>query len=222
MKYCPLCGTEATIYDRVCINEDCKRPFSNSPQKAAARRTETESRPATSAKCKPLDSSNWGYGILAIFFALVVLSIPILATEEEFLGTRVRRGGILKLIEQAIGWELFLALMVMFALLVGAWGIVHIWKAVNTTPDATALADRMEFHPAVRRTAVTYDEIAKWTVEYSNGNSILWLHFHKPYWSLQGLFRRKTVKLEGSREEIQPLDDFLSTHPVMRYKFVPK
>ena len=100
------------------------------------------------------------------------------------------------------------------------YGVVSLWKAIDATPDVTAFENRLEFHPAVRRTHVQYNEISHWSIEIVSGHPVLWLYFNEPYWSLQGLFKRKTVKLEGGREDLEPLVNFFSRHPIMSGKFV--
>lgn len=224
MKTCPLCGTEATPYDDVCVNVECKRPFQSYHQKAAAKRAALAklAPPPTKIEFKSSRAANAGLGAGLLLLGIGAATFSIWASEATLLGSQVRRGGLLKLVEQAIGWELFAILIAVFGLWCANYGIVSLWKAINTTPDVTALPQGFEFHPAVKRDPASYDEISKWTVEIVSGNPVLWLYFHKPYWSLQGLFRRKTLKLEGGWENIKPLNDFLSNHPIMRYKFKPK
>lgn len=221
MKCCPLCGTEAADTNDFCINADCKRPFLSAHEKAAAKRAAlTKPAPSpTKAEFKSSRFSNGVVGIGLLLLAAVIVAIPLMATEEEFLGSRARRGGFLKLVEQSIGWELFTALLVGFAVWCAIYGIVHLWKALNTTPDVTALPDRLEFHPAVRRSPASYDEISHWSIGSESGNPVLWLHFHEPYWSLQGIYKRRTVKLEGGKREIEPLAYFFADHPVMGGKY---
>jgi hypothetical protein len=157
-----------------------------------------------------------GLVVLAgVFFAL-----PLLMTEESFLNTRARRGGFLKIIEQTIGWELFSLLMITFGVWVLAMGVAVLWKALNDTPDVTALEDRLEFHPAVRRAPASYDEVDYWRIEFESGNPVLRMHFFESHWSVQGIVRRKTVKLEGSTEDLEPLVGYFARHPVMSGKFV--
>jgi hypothetical protein len=109
-------------------------------------------------------------------------------------------------------------------LLFGGWltvyAVVSLWKAFDGTADVTATPNRLDFHPVVRRLPASYDEISHWRIEMVSGHPVLWLHFHNSYWSLQGLFRRKSVKLEGSREDLEPLTNYFSRHPIMSGKFV--
>jgi hypothetical protein len=114
---------------------------------------------------------------------------------------------------------LFLVLLALFGIWAANYAVVSLWKAMDATPDVTAFEDRLEFHPAVRRSAATYDEISHWSVETVNGHPVLWIHFFEPYWSLQGLFKRRTVKLEGDRDQLMPLVDFFAHHPDMSEKF---
>lgn len=160
-----------------------------------------------------------GLGFPLITFATFYLALY--GNEAEFLQTRVRRGGgLIKLIEQSIGWGPFATLMLLFGCWCGVYGLVSLWKAVDSTPDVTAHQDQLEFHPAVRRATATYDEISHWCVEIVSGHPVLWIHFNEPYWSLQGLFRRKTVKLEGGKEQVGPLFEYFANHPIMSGKFV--
>jgi hypothetical protein len=169
-------------------------------------------------------SGRWSNALTGLGLLLIPVGVFYLAmfsTEDEFLGTRVRRGGgLIKMIEQTIGWELFTILMLAFGLWAAIYSIVSIWKAVDGTPDVMALYDRLEFHPAVRRSPAQYDDISHWSVEIVSGHPVLWINFIDSYWSLQGLFKRKTVKLEGDREQLTPLVDYFSRHPIMREKFV--
>ena len=54
-----------------------------------------------------------GVGLLVL--AGCVSYIVLFIDEDQFLHTRTRRGGgLMKLIEQTIGWEFFIVLMVLF------------------------------------------------------------------------------------------------------------
>jgi hypothetical protein len=152
-------------------------------------------------------------------FAVAIFYVALFGSEEQLLRSGVQRGGaFVKLIEQVIGWDLFSALMVAFGAWMLVYSVVSLWKAIDPTPDVSALADRLEFHPAVKRSASTYDDVSHWSVEIVSGHPVLWIHLRQPYWSLQGLFRRKTIKLEGSADELTPLMNYFSLHPVMRGK----
>ncbi|WP_422059783.1 hypothetical protein [Sphingopyxis sp.] len=172
------------------------------------------------AEFRSTRASNALTGLGLLSFTACVVYVGFFMNETEFLGTRARRGGFLKIIEQTIGWELFVALLLAFAAWAAVYGVVSLWKAVDSTPDVTALPDRLEFHPAVRGAPASYSEISHWSVEIVSGHPVLWLHFHEKYWSLQGLWKRKTVKLEGDKEQVTPLFEFLCNHPIMREKFV--
>ncbi|WP_294171738.1 hypothetical protein [uncultured Sphingomonas sp.] len=124
-----------------------------------------------------------------------------------------------ELIEQTIGWELSAGLLVLFGLWAAVYAIASLWKALNPVADVIAYEDRLEFHPAVRRAAASYDEISHWSIKASDGHPVVWLHFFEPYWSLQGLFERKPVKLEGGKEDVEPLVQFFARDPVMREKY---
>jgi hypothetical protein len=142
--------------------------------------------------------------------------------EESFLSSEVRRGGIFKLIEQAVGWNIFAAGFCLFGLWIAVYAVVSIWKAYDPTPDVAATEAGLKFHPAVRRSPARYEEISNWSLEIVSGHPVLWIRFYKPYWSLQGLFRRTAVKLEGGREQLKPLVDFFAHHSLMRTKFTDR
>jgi hypothetical protein len=174
------------------------------------------------ADFKSTRGSNLLLGLGLLIIPVSTFYIALFGNEDEFLGTRVRRGGgVMKLIEQTIGWELFAALLVAFGLWAAVYSVVSLWKAFDSTPDVRAYPDRVEFHPAVRRAPARYDEISHWSVEFVNGHPVLWIHFIEPYWSLQGLFRRRTVKLEGDKQQLEPLADYFARHWDMGEKFVP-
>lgn len=131
-----------------------------------------------------------------------------------------RGGGIMKLIEQTIGWNVFSVLMIAFGVWAGIYAIVSLWKAIDTTPDITAYSDHLSFHPAVKKSKLSYEDVSYWSVEYVSGHPVLWIHLLEPYWSLQGLWKRKTVKLEGDKEQLTPMFEYFSRHEIMREKFV--
>ena len=159
-------------------------------------------------------------GLGLLFLTASVFFVALFSNEAEFLHTRVRRGGgIMKLIEQTIGWELFALLLILCGLWAAVYAVVSLWKAISPVADVTAYDDRIEFHPAVRRAAASYEDISHWSIEHVSGHPVVWLHFLEPYWSLQGLFKRKTVKLEGGKEDVEPLVQFFARHPVMSEKF---
>ncbi|MFL6757513.1 MAG: hypothetical protein ACJ8EG_08050 [Sphingomicrobium sp.] len=173
------------------------------------------------AEFKLSRASNALTGLGLLFLTACILFVTLFVSESEFLGTRIRRGGgLVKLVEQTIGWELFVCLMIAFGLWVAVYAIVLLWKVIDARADVTAHTDRLEFHPAVRRSSASYDEDSHWLVEFVSGHPVLWIHFHEPYWSLQGLFKRKTVKLEGGREDLEPLFEYFAHHPIMMEKYV--
>lgn len=159
-----------------------------------------------------------GVGLLALTGCF--LFIIGFVSESEFLGTRARKSGIFKILEQAIGWEAFSFLMACFALWTFVYSFVHMWKGVDATPDVTAFPNHIEFHPAVRRTPAKYEDVSHWSIEQVSGHPVVSIFFEEPYWSLQGLVRRKTVKLEGSGEQLTPLVGYFVNHPTMSLKFV--
>ena len=174
-----------------------------------------------SAEFKSTWSSNFFTGVGLVVLSGVFFWLPLYMTEDDFLHTRVRRGGgIIKLIEQTLGWELFSILMFVIGFSVAVMGLVSLWKAINTKPDARVLETHLEFHPAVHRHDLDYQDVSHWSIKFSNGHPVLWLHLLEPYWSLQGLYKRKTIKLEGDKDQLGPIVDFLLRHPIMSLKFV--
>lgn len=169
-------------------------------------------------KSSRVSNLSLGIGLLALAGCFVWL--VGFSSEDDLLNSHARKSGIFKLIEQAIGWPAFCFLMACFGLWLLVYSVVHIWKGLDATPDVTALPNRIEFHPAVRRTAASYDDISHWSIEYVSGHPVVWIHLHQAYWSLQGLFKRKTIKLEGGREKLTPLIDYFSRHQVMGQKFL--
>lgn len=161
-------------------------------------------------------------GLFLVVLGFVMVSLPIWMTEADFLGTRVRRGGgIMKLIEQSIGWTGFSLLMGLIGLWCAAMGICALWKGLNRTPDVTAYPDRLEYHPAVRRDDTTYEEVSHWGVHFASGHPVITLHFYDSYWSLQGKWPRTTMVLEGGKEDLEQLFNYFAQHPIMSQKFVP-
>ena len=165
-----------------------------------------------------VSSAFLGLGLLAIVGCVGWL--VVFMGEDRFLATHARRGGIIKLVEQLIGWPAFVVLMLLFGGWIAVYSIVSLWKAFDGTADVTATPDGLQFHPAVRRTPATYDELLYWRIEIVSGHPVLWLHFDRSYWSLQGLFKRKSVKLEGRRKDLEPLVNYFSRHPIMHRKFI--
>lgn len=160
-------------------------------------------------------------GIGVVLLGLLTASVPIWLTEDGFLGARVRRGGgLLKMIEQTIGWPMFSLLMCLFGLWLIAMGAAILWKATDKKPDVTAYPDRIEFHPAVRREATSYDDLRSWSVRNASGHPVVTLRFYDKYWSLKGIFPRTSIVLEGGREDLEDLVNYLDRHPLARDKFM--
>jgi hypothetical protein len=165
-----------------------------------------------------VSSAFLGLGLLALVGCIGWM--VLFMDEDRFLGSHTRRGGIIKLIEASIGWPAFVVLMLLFGGWLTVYAAVSLWKALDGTADVTAMPDALHFHPAVRGSPASYDELSHWRIEMVSGHPVLWLHFHQAYWSLQGLVKRKTVKLEGGQEDLEPLVNYFSRHPVMNGKFV--
>lgn len=160
-------------------------------------------------------------GFFLVLLGLLTTSLPIWMTESDFLGTRVRRGGgLIKLIEQTIGWPGFTLLMGLFGLWLTAMGVVGLWKVINSKPDVTAYPDRIEYHPAVRRDTTSYDDLYSWSIHAASGHPVVTLRFHDNYWSLKGIIPRKSIVLEGGNEDLEELVNYLDRHPIARDKFM--
>jgi hypothetical protein len=172
------------------------------------------------AEFKSSRASNLSLGIGLLALTGCIVWLVGFSSEEELLHSHARKSGIFKLIEQAVGWPAFCFMAACFGFWLLVYSVVHIWKALDSTPDVTALPNCIEFHPAVRRTAASYSDISHWSIEYVSGHPVVWIHLHQAYWSLQGLFKRKTIKLEGGRDKLAPLVDYFSHHHVMSQKFM--
>ena len=229
MKCCPLCGTEAADHVDICLKQSCQRPFQSWHEKAAAKHRAQQAAGPTRPTSVSLTSSDiassraghFAMGVGLTLLAAVALSLPIIATEEEFLGARVRRGGIIKLIEQSIGWEAFVVLIVLFALGMLRLGIISFWKAVNDKPDLLASPERLEFHPSLRRFSASYDDIESWSIQTANGFSLR-LRFLSPHWSLQNIFGRRVIKIAADRRCLVLVAEYFDRHPVMSEKYTAR
>lgn len=168
-----------------------------------------------SAEFKSTRVSNLILGVGLLVVAGSITWVIGFGSEAQLLQSSARKSGFLKLIEQAVGWEVFRFGAICFALWILVYSIVSLWKGIDATPDVTALPECILFHPAVRRSAASYDDVSHWSIEIVNRNPVLWIHFKESYWSLQGLFKRRTVKLEGSEAQLESLTDFFSNHAIM-------
>lgn len=157
-------------------------------------------------------------GLVLLMLAGIGWYISLFENEEDLLSSDARRAGIFKLIEQAIGWGPFVALMLFFATFALVRSVIALWKAVDGRPVVAAKPDRLEFHPAVKRQSALYEEVSHWSAELDGDEPALCLHFVESFWSPQSLFKRKTVELAGSKEQLEPLFQFLSQHPDMQHK----
>lgn len=159
-------------------------------------------------------------GFFVFFLGWGILTLPLWMTESDFLATRVRRGGgILKLIEQTIGWTTFSVLM----MLLGVWcitlGFAALWKLFNRQPDLRAQSDKIEFHPALRRKSAKYNDIDYWTLHFASGHPVVTIYFVEKFWSLQSMWPRRSMVLEGGREDLEGLVEFFLHHPYMSMRF---
>lgn len=159
-------------------------------------------------------------GLILFVIGCSTLALPLWVSESDFLGTRIRRGGaLIKLIEQTIGWTAFTILMMMFAVWCITVGIAAFWKMINSEPDVRADGDQIEFHPALRREPARCNEIDYWTLHFASGHPVLTIYFFEKFWSLQSKWPRKSMTLEGGREDLEDLVQFFSNHPYMSSRF---
>jgi hypothetical protein len=172
------------------------------------------------AEFKTSVSSNLLTGI-----GLAVLSIGGVywvthTTEADLLNSHSRKGGIVKLIEQIIGWDLFVILIISLAVLGLAYAVVSCWKAVDKKPDVSVFDDHLEFHPAVRMSPAGFDEISHWSAKKEEDNFEMKIHFRESFWSLQNIVSRSFIKLQGKDPEISGILDFFDQHPLLSQMFV--
>jgi hypothetical protein len=167
-------------------------------------------------------SSNLRTGLCLLLIPISTFYIALFLNEEDILATQgTRAARVVKDIEQAIGWELFVILLVAFGIWIGICAIVLLWKAIDPKADVKVLPDRLEFHPAVKSSSVLYDEVSHWSIHLVNGIHMISIHLEKSYWSLQGLFKRKTIWLKGDKEQLTQITEYFSRHTVMSGKLVP-
>jgi hypothetical protein len=141
-------------------------------------------------------------------------------TEADLLNSHSRKGGIVKLIEQIIGWDLFVVLIIVLAILGFIYAAVSCWKAIDKKADVAAFDDHLEFHPAIRMSPAGYDEISHWSAKREKDNFEMKIHFHESFWSLQNIVNKSFIKLEGSDTEISGILDFFGQHPTLSQAFV--
>jgi hypothetical protein len=141
-------------------------------------------------------------------------------TEADLLNTHSRRGGIVKLIEQIVGWDLFVILIILLAILGLAYAVVSCWKVVDKKPDVSAFDEHLEFHPAVRMSPASYDEISHWSAKKEDDNFEMKIHFRESFWSPQNIVSKSFIKLQGNDSEISEILDFFDQHPLLSQMFV--
>lgn len=157
-------------------------------------------------------------GLSPIFFMMVFFY-----SEAEFLNKRTTgKGGILKLLEQIIGWEAFTVLMTAIGVYFLYIALTAIRAGISRTPNVMAFREHMKFHPTVKTSPVSYDNVVSWSFGPHRSQSILTKHwfclsFHldQPYWSKRLLIRRKKLEFACRKEQFHSIVEFLSQHPVM-------
>ena len=159
-------------------------------------------------------------GIGILLFSLGIMSIPLWMTEADLLGSHARRSGFMKLLEQSIGWTGFCIVMFLFGAWLAASGLSALWKFLVKKPDVTAHMDHLEFHPAIRRDNAAYEEVENWKIHFASGHPVLTINFLDPFWSLQGKWPRKSLVLEGGKEDLQEIVNFFSSHPYMADRYI--
>jgi hypothetical protein len=172
------------------------------------------------AEFKTSYSSNLLTGV-----GLTVLSIGSVywvthTTEADLLNSHSRKGGIVKIIEQVIGWDFFVLLVVLFAVLGLAYALASCWKTIDKTPDVSAFDEHLEFHPAVRMSPAGFDEISHWSARREEENFEMKIHFRESFWSLQNIASKSYLKLEGKQSEISDVLNFFTHHPTLSQMFV--
>lgn len=161
---------------------------------------------------------------LASVMSAAMFGAALTGTEDRLLQSRPRRGGgIVKLIEQTIGWDLFVMLMLTIGIVAAVaslyFAVLFAWTTFDRRPDVRALQDRVEFHPALKASSTTYDQVLYWAVANDHGFPALVIHLKSGYWSFKGLLKRKTIRLEDKRERLEPLIGYFLRHPGMSAKF---
>jgi hypothetical protein len=153
-------------------------------------------------------------GLAAVGGVAVIVSMVILWDDDSlFFARDTRQPGIIKGFERLIGWEAFIALLAIAAVFFLFAAAVRFWKASDATAEVTATPTGLEFHPAVRRPA-SYADVVEWSCDGTR----LSIRFHEAYWSLQGIFPRRCVRVYGSRQKLEPLADYLRKQPGMKDK----
>lgn len=173
---------------------------------------------ATDAEFRTPRGAAVALGVLLAALAAGAVYVALWTNEEDLLNARVRRGGLVKMVEQAIGWDTFVLLMLGVAALLAIYAIAFLWRAVDRRPDVAIRTDRLEFHPAIRPRPASFDEVRSWTIERVQGAPSIRILFDQPYWSLMGLVPRKSLKIDGKQALLEPFIDQMAHHPVMGAK----
>ncbi|HEV2866670.1 MAG TPA: hypothetical protein VGX37_09155 [Allosphingosinicella sp.] len=172
-----------------------------------------------------VEVSNSRLGTALEGLAMVGLSVACIAmlvfwnVDSLFLTRWSRQPGIIRAFERAIGWEAFVGLFVILALLFLIAAAVRLWKLIDPAPEVAATPSGLEFHPAVRGPAA-YDEVVDWSFDWNDPATSLRIRFAKAYWSLQAVVRRKSVTIYGGRKKLEPLANYLIEQPEMAGKLV--
>jgi hypothetical protein len=169
-------------------------------------------------------SSRLGNIVLAILMlgmvAALVAMIVFWDNDSLFYTRDTHNQGLIKPFQRLIGWPAFLALVVLLGLWFLAYALVQIWKVIDTTPDVTATPSGLRFHPSMHKPAA-YGDVDHWSFEGRSKGAFLSIRFRDPYWSLQSLFRRRSMTINDTRANLQPLADYLLDQPEMKLKFRP-
>lgn len=193
------------------------RPVASSP--APASRARVHSRSEEFIGLRAARTTNLGYTAMTAFFTAGLFWLAEFGSEKDLLKSHARGGGIVKLIEQLIGWELFSTMVLIAGFACAVATFFFLWKTVYTKPDLQAFDDGIDFHPAVKFTGVSYEDVDHWKVTKEDG-LVLTLQLHDSYWSLKGIVPRKTLKFERSEAELRPIVLFWYNHPVMGGKLI--
>ena len=130
-------------------------------------------------------SSRFGNAVLAILGLLMVAALVAMIVfwdDDSLFYTRdTHNQGLIKPFERLIGWEAFLALVVLLGLWFLAYAAVQIWKVIDPTPDVTATPSGLRFHPSMHKPAA-YGDVDHWSYDPETKGPALSIRFREPYW----------------------------------------
>lgn len=101
--------------------------------------------------------------MLLLVSGCIFYAVPTLNESDLQNSQPIRGEGFLKLIVKLVGWHVFIVLLALYGLWNTLCAVMFLWLAVNKAPLVIALKDRIEFHPALRRSSASYNEVSSWT-----------------------------------------------------------